>query len=202
MRPPAPSLVPILRSAMQGRLLAILAAEPARSYGVRELAEAADTSPTTAQREVDRAEEAGIVASRHEGRNRRVRFNSDHHLAQPLRQVLLATFGAPAVVADEFAGVGGADEILLYGSWVARYQGHDGPPPHDIDVLVIGDDVDRAAVDAAAERAEQRLGLPVQAAIRRRDAWHEARDPFLATVRSRPHLTVLTSQSNEGEPAR
>jgi predicted transcriptional regulator len=85
MRTEAPSLAPILRSAMQGRLLAILAANPERSYGIRELAAASGTSPTTAQREVDRAATAGIVTTRYEGRNRHVRMNPVHYLYQPVR---------------------------------------------------------------------------------------------------------------------
>jgi hypothetical protein len=181
-----------LRSAMQGRLLAVLAANPERSYGIRELAELAETSPTTAQREVDRAHAAGILTSRYEGRNRRIRINSDHYLYEPLRRLLVATYGAPAVVVEEFGDLE-ADLVILYGSWAARYEGHDSKPPNDIDVLIIGNNLDRLAVDEAADRAERRLALPVQATIRSRDAWRQADDPFLATVKSRPHLTLLTN---------
>lgn len=198
MRTEAPSLAPILRSAMQGRLLAVLAANPEQTYGLRELAELADTSPTTAQREVDRAEAAGIVASQYEGRNRRIRINPRHYLYQPLRQLLLATYGAPAILVEEFGNLD-ADLVILYGSWAARYEGHDGRPPNDIDVLIVGDDIDRLAVDQAADRAERRLALPVQATIRTRDAWRHADDPFIATVRSRPHLTLLTSDAESDQ---
>jgi DNA-binding transcriptional ArsR family regulator len=193
MRTEAPSLAPILRSAMQGRLLAVLAANPEQSYGLRELAELADTSPTTAQVEVDRAEAAGIVASRYEGRNRRIRINADHY--QPLRQLLLATYGAPAILVEEFGNLD-ADLVVLYGSWAARYEGHDGKPPNDIDVLIVGDNIDRLAVDQAADRAERRLALPVQATIRTPDAWRHADDAFIATVKSRPHLTLVTSDDD------
>jgi DNA-binding transcriptional ArsR family regulator len=199
MRTEAPSLAPILRSATQGRLLAILAANPGRSYGIRELAEAAATSPTTAQREIDRAETAGIVTSRYEGRNRRVRMNPAHYLYQAVRQILLATYGAAHVITEEFSDLD-ADRVLLFGSWVARYEGHDGRPPNDIDVLIIGNNVDRLAVDQAADRAERRIGLPVQATIRSRNAWHQADDAFLATVKSRPHLTLLTNDDDTGNP--
>ena len=195
MRTEAPSLAPILRSAMQGRLLAVLAANPEQTYGLRELAELADTSPTTAQREVDRAEAAGIVASRYEGRNRRIRINANHYLYQPLRQLLLATYGAPAILAEEFGGLD-ADLVIVYGSWAARYEGHDGKTPNDIDVLIVGDSIDRLAVDRAADRAERRLSLPVQATIRSSEAWRQADDPFIATVKSRPHLTLLTSNDD------
>lgn len=198
MRTEAPSLAPILRSAMQGRLLAVLAANPEQTYGLRELAELADTSPTTAQREVDRAEAAGIVASRYEGRNRRIRINADHYLYRPLRQLLLATYGAPAIITEEFGDLD-ADLVILYGSWAARYEGHDGKPPNDIDVLIVGNDIDRLAVDQAADRAERRLALPVQATIRTREAWRRTDDPFTATVKSRPRLTLLTSD-DESDP--
>lgn len=196
MRAVAPSLAPILRSAAQGRLLAIVFTDPARAHGIRELAAAADTSPMTAQREVDLAEAAGLVVSRKEGRNRRVRANPDHPLFQPLCQVVLAAFGAPQIVAEEFASVAGGELVVLFGSWVARYLGEQGPQPEDVDVLVIGGDVDREAVDAAADRAERRLRLPVQATVRSLQAWRAAdggddADPFLATVRDRPILTVL-----------
>jgi DNA-binding transcriptional ArsR family regulator len=95
VRTEALSLAPILRSAAQGRLLAILAANPDQSRGIRELASAADTSPTTAQREVDRAEAAGIVTSRYEGRNRRVPINPDHYLYKPLRHSCSQHTGRP-----------------------------------------------------------------------------------------------------------
>ena len=183
---------------MQGRLLAILAANPEQTYGIRELAELADTSPTTAQRDVDRAEAAGIVVSRYEGRNRRIRINVDHYLYQPLRQLLLATYGAPAIIVEEFRDLE-ADLVILYGSWAARYEGHDGKPPNDIDVLIVGDNIDRLAVDQAADRAERRLALPVQATIRSANAWRQADDAFLATVKSRPHLTVLTSDNESDQ---
>lgn len=199
MRAAAPPLVPILRSAAQGRLLALLATDPERSYGLRELAAAAGTSPMTAQREVDRADQAHVVVSHYEGRNRRVRINREHFLFEPLRRLLLAAFGAPQVVAEEFADVSGAQQVVVYGSWVARYFGEQGPPPHDVDVLVIGDEVDREQVDAAADRAERRLGLPVQATVRTSRAWAAVDDPFLTTVRDRPRLTVLHTPEDQQE---
>lgn len=197
MRTQAPSLAPILRSAAQGRLLAILAASPRQSYGIRELAGLADTSPATAQREVDRAAAAGIVTSRYEGRNRRVRVNPNHYLYQPLRQLLLATYGAPQIIIEEFGHLD-AERVIIFGSWAARYEGHAGDAPNDIDILIIGDHVDHLAVDQAADHAERRLALPVQATVRSRDAWRQAKDPFLVTVKSRPHLTLLASD-NETE---
>jgi hypothetical protein len=50
--------------------------------------------------------------------------------------------------------------VAIYGSWASSYEGIAGRAPHDVDVLVIGE-VPRRYLYEAAERAEQRLGLPV-----------------------------------------
>ena len=90
-----PALLPILRSEAQGRLFAQLAAHPDREWTVRGLARELGLTHVTVGRELDRAEQAGIVSSRRDGRNRLVRFDPTHPLARPLREILLATFGAP-----------------------------------------------------------------------------------------------------------
>lgn len=185
------SLAPILRSDTQGRILARLLTDPTKSYNLSELVEWADSSMPTVQREVRRAEDAGIVKTERVGPTRLVRANPDHPLFDALRQIVLATYGPPIVVAREFAGIDGTDAVLLFGSWVARYLGQPGRAPNDIDVLVIGAP-DRDEVDDAAERAEQAIGLPVQATVRSRAHWSTAQDSFIREIRSRPLLVVLT----------
>jgi hypothetical protein len=193
MKVPPSSLAPILRSDTQGRILARLLTEPTKSYNLTELAEWAGSSMPTVQREVRRAEAAGIVETERVGPTRLVRANPDHPLFSPLRQIVLATYGPPAVVAREFADVDGTDAVLLFGSWAARYLGQPGRAPNDIDVLVIGTP-DRDAVDDAAERAEQVIGLPVQATVRTRAQWSTAQDSFIREVRSRPLLVIITDE--------
>lgn len=194
MKVPAPSLAPILRSDTQGRLLARLLTNPRRAYNLTELVEWSGSSMPTVQREVRRAEEAGLVTSEKVGPTRLVRANPRHPLFDAVRQVILATYGPPAVVAREFEGIENADAVLLFGSWVARYFGQRGRAPNDIDVLVIGSP-NRDVVDDAAERVERAIGMPVQATIRSRSQWEEQRDSFLREVKSRPFLVVLTKDT-------
>lgn len=191
MRTSAPPLLPILRSEAQGRLLALLAEDPSRSYGIRELAQLIETSPMTAQREVDRAERAGLVMSDRRGNQRFVTINQDHYLYLPMRQILLSTFGVPAIITKQFSSLPEVDLVVIFGSWAARYEGQEGPSPKDVDVLVVGEGLDRDAVDECAARAEQELAVPVQVTVRSRHAWEEASDSFLGTVRSRPYLVVI-----------
>ncbi len=57
-------------------------------------------------------------------------------------------------------------------------------------MLVVGRP-DRGACYEAAERAKDRLGLPVQVTIRSRPQREKAAGPFLAELRSRPLLLIL-----------
>lgn len=190
MKVPASSLAPILRSDTQGRILARLFADPDVGYNLTELVAWAGSSMPTVLREIDRAEAAGVVTTTRVGPTRVVRANPTNPLYRPLREIILATYGPPAIVADEFAGIDGIDAVVLFGSWAARYAGEPGRAPNDIDVLVIGNP-NRDEIDDASERAEGRLGLPVQATVRTRAQWDAERESFVREVKSRPLLTVL-----------
>ncbi len=188
-----PVLAPILRSDTQGRLLAAILAAPEEEHTITALAARAGTSVPTAIREIDRAEDAQLVITRRLGNTRLVKANPANPLYEPYRDIIMATYGPPAVIGEELAPVKGIDYLYLFGSWAARYQGEPGRAPNDIDVLVVGAP-DRDQVYEAAERAERRLGLPVQATIRTPAQWDDAADPFITEIRSRP----LVSLRSEG----
>jgi len=94
------------------------------------------------------------------------------------------------VIADEFAGIPGADQVLIFGSWAARYAGESGHTPHDIDVMVIGDTLDRADLYASGDRAQQRLGIPVNPVMRTHQEWNDPTDRLSAQVRTQPLVDV------------
>jgi hypothetical protein len=192
MKVPAPTLAPILRSDAQGRILARVLVDPEASYSLSDLVAWSRTSMPTVKREVDRAEQAGIVTTEKVGPTRLVRANVAHPLHDAVRRLLLATYGPPAVIAEEFDAIEQIEAVLLFGSWAARYLGDPGRAPNDIDVLVIGD-ADRDAVDDAAERAERRIGMPVHATVRTQAQWESRRESFVDDVRSRPVVVVLVA---------
>ena len=204
MKVPVPSLAPILRSDAQGRILARLLADPDASHSLSDLAAWSKTSMPTVSREVRRAEQAGILVTEKVGPVRSVRARIDHPLYEAVRRIILATYGPPIVVAEEFADINGADAVVLFGSWAARYLGEPGRAPNDIDVLVIGD-ADRDEADDAAERTERRIGSPVHATVRTRSQWDSEHEPFIQQVKLRPLLVVLTDNKQQfaaglGEP--
>jgi predicted nucleotidyltransferase len=190
MKVAVPILAPVLRSDTQGKLLAEVFADPEAEHTVTSLAIRAGTSLATALREIERAEAARIVTTRRLGNTRLVRADTANPLYRPYSEIVLATYGPPAIIRQEVAGIAGIEQLYLFGSWAARYSGEAGRAPNDLDVLVVGDP-DRQAVYEAAERAERRIGLPVQVTLRPERAWESSDDPFLAEIRSRPLVSLL-----------
>jgi predicted nucleotidyltransferase len=191
------SLAPILRSDTQGRILAQLLIDPTRELSVSDLARRTGASVATVTRELERAEAARVISSRRIGNARVARANTSHLLYEPLSRLITATYGPPAVIAEGFAKLPGVDEVYLFGSWAARYERQPGSAPNDIDVLVVGRP-DRNQVYEAAEEAERRLAYPVQVVFRTPEQWADESDPFIAEVKSRPLLPIL---SRETDPA-
>src|SRR5690349_4141320 len=138
MRSEPPPLMPIFRSRQQAELLTHLFLHPELDHTVTALATQLAVPLTSAHRELQRLEEAGLVAGRQVGRSRLLRANLIHPAAAALTQLLVVTFGPQIVVAEEFAGLTRVNHVLVYGSWAARYQGLPGGPPGDVDVLVVG----------------------------------------------------------------
>ncbi len=165
---------------------------PEQEYGVTEMAARLGVPLSTLHREVIRLDEAGLVASRTQGRNRLIRANVDHPAAKALTQLLEITFGPRVVIAEELA-IQGAEQVVIFGSWAARYDGQTGPSPNDIDVLVVGK-VDRADVYDAADRANARLGIEVNPVVRTAKQWADPEDALVAQIKESAHVTVLDAR--------
>jgi Helix-turn-helix domain len=192
MRSAAPALLPIFRSPLQADILAALLLAPDAEMSLTDLARRFDAPLSTVHGEVRRLAEAGLLQRRNVGRTSLVRANTRNRLFDPLAELLLLSWGPQQVVAEEFAQLPDTDRVLIFGSWAARYQGRTGPAPHDLDVLVVGEP-GREAVYDAADRAQQRLGVPVNPVIRTVGVWRAGKDPLVEQIRKSPFVTVLES---------
>jgi len=192
MRTDAPPLLPLFRSRLQGDLLAhaLLASN---RLTISELARELGAPVATVQREVQRLADAGVLTTRRVGRARVVEPNVSNPAYGPLQQLVMIAFGPSHVVAEEFSAVG-AELVAIFGSWAARYDGEGGPPPGDIDVLLVGQP-DRDDVYDAAERAQRRLGRPVNTTIVSLARWAAEDEPFVKQVKHRPLVKVLPRES-------
>jgi DNA-binding transcriptional ArsR family regulator len=197
MRSDAPALLPILRSRHLAEILTVLLLHPDVEYTLSELAATLGLPLTTVQREVTRLSNAQLVQERRVGRSRLVSADLSSRYARPLTELVTLAFGPHFVIGEEFGSLD-ALAVAIYGSWAARYEGVEGHPPHDVDVLVIGE-VPRRDIYEAAERAERRLGLPVNPALCSLARWHAATDPLIQQVRTAPLVWVVGEEPREGE---
>ncbi len=187
---PAPPLLPILRSQQQGEILALLLGDPDLELSLTEIAARIGAPHPSVYREVRRAEQAGLVTTRKVGNTRLVRANTASPYYTGLAEVLTRAFGVPAVLAEALRGVTGIVAVYIYGSWAARHEGQTGQRPvGDIDVLVLGEP-DRDQLYAALSVAEERLGRPVQTAIRDSSWLETGSGAFHGTVMTRPMLRL------------
>lgn len=189
MKASYPSLMPILRSDVQGRLLAILLINKDLEYSVSDLANRVGTSLPTALREIRRLEQVQFVTVRPAGNMQLVRANQDHPLFAALSEIVLYSFGPVEVLRGLFSELGGVQEAYIYGSWAERYQGVPGVDPGDIDVLLVGD-FDRSQAFDLALRATQIIGKEVAVNNLSAKDWKEAESGFIRTVQSRPLVNL------------
>jgi DNA-binding transcriptional ArsR family regulator len=190
LRGPTPSLLPILRSRQQGEILTAVLGDPEIEVTLATLAEQLQLPYPSVHREIERAEQAGLVVSRRLGNLRLVRANPDSPYYAGLTDVLLKAFGPPAVVGSELADVPGVEDAFIFGSWAARYHEQQGPRPvGDIDLLVLGD-ANRDALYEATARASAKLGREVQVTIRKAGWLTTGTGTFHDTVTSRPLVAV------------
>jgi len=180
--------MPIFRSRHQAALLSWLLRHPDDEYTLTELARRLGVPLTTLQREAQRLVVAGILQDRTLGRARLLRANLSNRTTAPLTQLLEVTFGPETVVGEEFDLIN-AEHVLIYGSWADRYHGTPGPPPNDVDVLVVGS-LDRANVYDAADRAQVRLGMQVNPVIRTPEQWASDADSLVLQIKASPMVDV------------
>ena len=81
------------------------------------------------------------------------------------------------------------ETVLIFGSYAARFQGHAGPQPADVDVLVIGEPPGRDLRRAAA-RIEEAIRMPVQLTAISPGEWSAGATGFVRDIQSKPTIPV------------
>jgi len=189
MRTPSPELLPLFRSRGQGRLLARVYLEPDRPAPLAQLARELRLDGGGITREANRLERAGLVRSERVGRSRVLHPNEDSPYYPELSGLLLKAFGPATVIGPALARVDGIEHAYLFGSWAARYQGEPGPPPADIDLLLIGTP-EWGAVARVARELTSLLGREVNPTILSPDQWRDDDDGFVRQVTREPRIEL------------
>ena len=198
MRTAPPPLLPLLRSQVQGDLLALTYLHPEREYSLTDAARHVRASVKAVQQEVSRLVDAGLLVDRRLGNARLIRAAQGSPLVRPLTDLLAVTYGPLPVLTDALRDVPGVQRAFIYGSWAARYRGEPGPVPDDVDVLVVGT-ADPDDLNDVARQVEPQLGRAVNIRRLRPATWRESDtdDAFLTSVRSRPLVELSLAPSVE-----
>ena len=133
MRTLVPQLLPLFRSEMQVRLLALVLLQPERQWTLQGLAEALDAPQSSVHRELARAEGAGVIRRADDARPYRFSAATEDAAYEPLAELLRRSVG----VENELRASLDRPDVLaavIYGSWASGAR----RPDSDIDVLVVG----------------------------------------------------------------
>jgi len=184
--------MPIFRSEVQGRILAVLFANPGVEFSVSNLANRAGTSLPTALRDARRLSEAGILLIRATGNVRLVSVNREHPLYQAFSEIVLYSFGPLEILRDKLAGLEGVTAAYIFGSWAARYSGEQGVDPGDVDLLLVGQ-FDRSKAFEIALQAAKQVGKEINVNNLSTDEWKAEELGFVKTLKSRPLIQIIGS---------
>lgn len=134
MRTGPPAIMPLFRSEMQVRLLALLLLQPERRWTLQELAANLGAPASSVHRELNRAEDTGVISRDASARPHQFFAATDDSMYEPLAALLSRSVG---VEQELRAALLRPDVIaaVIYGSWAKGTR----RPDSDIDVLVVGD---------------------------------------------------------------
>jgi predicted nucleotidyltransferase len=175
-------------SEVRRQILAAFYAGPGLVTHPRELARRLGHPSQVVGRELQRLEEAGILASESVGRARRYRVNAASPIAADVRGLVLRTIGAEALIRAALGGVAGIEEAWIFGSHARGTERSSS----DIDLLLIGP-VDRAALSERLVEVEQELGRDVNTVVYTRSELADleaAGDPFALDVLAGPRTRI------------
>jgi predicted nucleotidyltransferase len=175
-------------SEVRRQILAAFYAGPGLVTHPRELARRLGHPSQVVGRELQRLEEAGILASGNIGRARRYRVNAASPIAADVRGLVLRTIGAEALIRAALGGVAGIEEAWIFGSHARGTERSSS----DIDLLLIGP-VDRAALSERLVQVEQELGRDVNTVVYTRSELADleaAGDPFALDVLAGPRTRI------------
>ena len=199
MRTSTVPLLPILRSKLQGDILAqvYLNSSP-RGLSITELSSLCKADIKNVSREVQRLKVNGYAKTQKAGRTTLVEPVSDKHFSAPLKQLLLVTLG-PHVeltkiiqdIKDEYEAK--IKMAYIYGSWARRYNGEEGHVPNDIDVALIGEGIPNRIAGEIEMVARTQFKHEVNIQCFETQDWDDpnANSMFLKSIRETPLVKLI-----------
>lgn len=190
------ALAEVLFTPVQQRVLGLLFGQPERRFQSAELIRLADSGTGSVHRQLTRLAQAGLVTVETVGNQKFYQANPGSPVFTELVGLVRKTVGLVAPIQSALAPLAG--EVIaafVYGS-VAKGSDH---AASDIDLMVIADGLDYAALYAALPAAEAALARTISPSLMSPDDWRRKRaqdDSFAARIAAQPKLFVIGSDDD------
>ncbi len=190
------SLASALFSATQQRVLGFLFGQPDRSFFATELIGLVGAGSGVVQRELVRLAESGMVTVTRIGTQKHYQANPDSPVFEELCGLIQKTVGLREPLKHSLEPYKDQiDVAFVYGS-IAK--GTD-TARSDIDLMIIGDDLDYVGVYKAIDEAETLLHRKVNPNLFTLDEWRKKladKNPFIVKVKQQAKLFIYGSEND------
>lgn len=190
------SLSGALFSKVQQRVLGLIFAHPERSFYTQEIMRSVNSGTGAVARELSRLQQSGLVSVERIGNQKHYRANREAPIFEELRGLVLKTVALSEplkAVLEPYADT--ITAAFVYGS-VAK--GTD-TAASDIDLMVIGDDLNYSDLYSALQGTEGTLGRKVNPMFLSSQDWQRRaaqKGSFAQKVNVLPKIFVLGSESD------
>lgn len=188
------SLSDALFSNVQQRVLGLIFGQPERSFYTSEIVRTVNSGTGAVERELRRLQDSGLLNVQWIGNQKHYRANSDSPVFGELKSLVLKTVGLAGPLEEALRP--DADKIqaaFVFGS-VAK--GSD-TAASDIDLMVIGDDLDYSDLYTALQGAESKLHRKVNPLFLKRQDWRRKvsrNDSFVQRISTQPKVFIVGSE--------
>jgi predicted nucleotidyltransferase/predicted transcriptional regulator with HTH domain len=184
-----------LRSELRRKLLTYFYTNRLARVYVRQLASALHVDSTNLSRELARLEQAGLLRSEIEGRQRYYSINTQYPYLKAVFSLLQGTVGIVPTLTVALHRVKGIEDAFLYGSFAKN----EADAASDIDLLIVGQP-DAASLAAEVLVLEKTLNREVSYTVlkpqelKRKLAAH---DPFLTDVWQGKRIELISHEQDK-----
>ena len=185
------SLSNALFSKVQQRVLALIFGHPERSFYASEIVRNVRSGTGAVERELSRLRSSGLVSVERIGNQKHYRANPDSPIFMELKSLVLKTVALAEPLKQSFEPLSDRiDAAFIYGSFAK-----DTDTAHsDIDLMVIGDDLDYAGLYSAAQDAEQKLSRKVNPTFLSPADWTRKaaeKGSFVSKINAQPKIFIF-----------
>lgn len=185
-----------LFSKVQRRVLALFFGDPQRSFYTSEIVRTVSSGTGAVARELARLKASGIISAERIGNQQHYRANPNSPIFNELKSLVLKTVALAEPLKESLEPIAKTiDTAFIYGSFAKGT----ATPASDIDLMVIGDNLDYAGVFSAALDAEKQLGRKVNPTLLSRKDWLKKSNDsgsFVSKVQKLPKIFVIGSEKN------